>query len=114
VTDTPHAYLEKARRSLEEARAVARIDLFEATGRAAYLAAFHSAQALIVARTDKVAKTHSGVRSEFARLTRNDPRLDRKLSSFLVQAYNLKVVADDAVGSHTILVAHVIAFAGIV
>ncbi|MGA7197661.1 HEPN domain-containing protein [Roseiarcus sp.] len=93
------SYIEKAHQSLGEARAVARIELFEAAGRAAYLAAYHAAQALILARTDKIAKTHSGVRSEFARVAKEDPRIDRKLASFLAQAYNLKVIADYAVGS---------------
>ncbi len=103
MSDSPQAYLEKARRSLEEAHAVARIELFEAAGRAAYLAAYHAAQAVILARTDKVAKTHSGVRSEFARLAKDDPRLGRKLTSFLAQAYNLKVTADYAVESNLTL-----------
>jgi len=99
VSEPWRAYIGKARQSLVEARAVADIKLFEAAGRAAYLAAYHAAQALILARTDKVAKTHSGVRSEFARLGKDDPRIERKLASFLAQAYNLKVIADYAVGS---------------
>jgi len=78
---------------------VAGIGFFEAAGRAAYLAAYHTAQAFILTRTDKVAKTHSGVRSEFARIAKDDPRIERKLASFLAQAYNLKVVADYAFGS---------------
>lgn len=98
---TPEAgdYLKKAQQSLTEARAVAAIDLPEAAGRAAYLAAYHATQAFIFDRTGKIAKTHSGVRSEFARLTKNDPRIDRAFVSFLAQAYNLKAVADYAVGS---------------
>ena len=39
------AYLAKARQSLKEARVVAANDLPEAAGRAAYLAAYHAAQA---------------------------------------------------------------------
>ena len=38
----------------------------------------------------RIAKTHSGVRSEFARVAKEDPKIDRKLASFLAQAYNLK------------------------
>jgi uncharacterized protein (UPF0332 family) len=79
-------YLAKARQSLSEARAIANIELPEAAGRAAYLTAYHAAQAFIFARTDKVAKTHSGVRSEFARLAKDDPRIDRAFSTFLAQA----------------------------
>jgi uncharacterized protein (UPF0332 family) len=99
VSEPWRAYIEKARQSLHEARAVADIKLFEAAGRSAYLAADHAAQALILARTDKVAKTHSGVRSEFSRVAKDDPRIERRLASFLAQAYNLKVVADYAVGA---------------
>ena len=40
-------HLDKARQALEEARAIAGIELAEAAGRATYLAAFHAAQALI-------------------------------------------------------------------
>ena len=49
-------YLDKARQVLSEARAVAGIDLAEAAGRAAYLAAFHAAQGLIFERIGKVPK----------------------------------------------------------
>jgi uncharacterized protein (UPF0332 family) len=45
---------------------------YAAAGRAAYLAAFHAAQAIIMLRTNKVAKTHAGVRSEFARIARDE------------------------------------------
>jgi uncharacterized protein (UPF0332 family) len=82
VSDPWRAYIEKARQSLDEARAVADVKLFGAAGRSAYLAAFHAAQALILARTDKVAKTHSGVRSEFSRLAKDDPRLNASCPRF--------------------------------
>jgi uncharacterized protein (UPF0332 family) len=49
-------YLDKARQTLNEARAVIEIDLSEAAGRAAYLAAFHAAQALIFERIGKMPK----------------------------------------------------------
>jgi uncharacterized protein (UPF0332 family) len=58
-------YLEKARQALNEARAIAGIELAEAAGRAAYLAAFHAAQALIFERSGKVPKTHRGVHAQF-------------------------------------------------
>lgn len=101
--DAVEAYLAKARQSLLEARAVLEIDLAEAAGRAAYLAAFHAAQAYIVHATGKSAKTHSGVRIEFARLTHHHPVIDRSPTLFLAQAYNLKSIADYAIdGSVTI------------
>lgn len=67
------AFLAKARQSLTEARIVADNSLSEAAGRAAYLVAYHAAQALIFARTGKASKSHNGVRSEFARLARVNP-----------------------------------------
>jgi hypothetical protein len=51
----------------------------EDAGRNAYLAGFHAAQALIGERTGRDAKTHKGVHAQFARLTRNEPRLGREL-----------------------------------
>jgi uncharacterized protein (UPF0332 family) len=92
------AYLAKARQALKEARIVAANELPEAAGRAAYLAAFHAAQALIFERTGKTAKSHNGVRSEFARLAKNDPHIDPSFPSFLARAYNLKTTADYAIG----------------
>jgi uncharacterized protein (UPF0332 family) len=62
--------------------------------RAAYLAGFHAAQALILARTGRVTKSHSGLRNTFARLTRNDPAVDRRFTRFLAQGYAFKEIAD--------------------
>ena len=98
MTSASGLYLEKARQSLGEAHAISQIGLFESAGRAAYLAAHHAAQAFIFDRTGRIAKTHSGVRSEFARLAKDDPRIDRALLKFLGQAYNLKAIADYAIG----------------
>src|ERR1700757_3957150 len=63
----------------------------------------HAAQALIFDRTGKIAKTHSGVRSEFARLAKDDPCIDRAFPTFLAQAYRLKSVADYAVASDAVV-----------
>ena len=71
--------------------------------RAAYLAGFHAAQALISERTGRVAKSHSGVRSAFARLVRDDPRVDRSLVSFLGRAYRFKEVADYGTGPDAVV-----------
>jgi uncharacterized protein (UPF0332 family) len=46
-----------------------------------------------------VAKTHRGVRSEFARLAKAEPRIGRDLVTFLGTAYQFKMRADYAVGS---------------
>ena len=97
---TPEAtrYLEKARQCLSNARATRDIGLSNDAGRNAYLAAFHAAQAFIFTSTGKVAKTHSGVRSEFSRLAKEEPRLDKSFSNFLAHAYTLKEVADYEMG----------------
>ncbi|MGY2052033.1 HEPN domain-containing protein [Methylobacterium sp. JK268] len=92
------AYLAKARQSLNEAAIVAANGLVEAAGRAAYHAAYHAAQAYIFEISGRAAKTHNGVRSEFARLAREEPRIERSLSTFLARAYSLKEAADYAIG----------------
>jgi uncharacterized protein (UPF0332 family) len=63
-------------------------------GRAAYLAAFHAAQALIFERTGKVFNTPKGVNIEFLRLTKDDPRFPPEQRGFLSKAYDFKAVAD--------------------
>lgn len=55
-------------------------------------------QALISTRTGKDAKTHKGAHTEFARLTRNEPRLDAELRRFLPQSYDMKAIADYELG----------------
>ena len=97
---TPEAadYLDKARDDLDDARKVVAIGLAKVAARAAYYAAFHAAQAFIVERTGKIAKTHSGVRSEFARVARVTPEIDKAFSIFLAKAYMYKEIADYGVG----------------
>ena len=67
-------------------------------GRAAYLAGLHAAQALIFETTGQLRKRHSTVQSEFARLVRDDPRIDMELRAFLPRAYILKAIADYQTG----------------
>ena len=64
MTPEAMAYLEKARKCLSNAHASLGIGLSNDAGRSAYLAAFHTSQALIFERTGKAAKTHQGVQSE--------------------------------------------------
>ena len=92
------AYIAKARQSLKEASVLAVNDLADAAGRAAYLAAYHAAQAFVFDVTGKAAKTHNGVRSEFARLALDEPRIDRAFATFLARAYTLKENANYAIG----------------
>ena len=86
---TPEAkdYLDKARDDLDDARKIIAIPLAKIAARTAYYAAFHAAEAFIIERTGKVAKTHSGVRTEFARLLKDTPSVGKELLKFLGQAY---------------------------
>ena len=52
------AYVAKARQLLKEARIVAANELPGAAGRAAYLAAFHAAQAFVFDATGRAARWH--------------------------------------------------------
>ena len=101
MTPEAIAYLEKARKCLSNAHASLGIGLSNDAGRSAYLAAFHTSQALIFERTGKAAKTHQGVQSELHRLALNEPRIDKAFPPFLTQAYNLKAVADYETGANS-------------
>jgi uncharacterized protein (UPF0332 family) len=68
-------------------------------GREAYLAAFHAAQAIHFERTGKIAKTHRGLRAQFAAVARGEPSIDQPLSEFLGRAYELKSLSDYGTGS---------------
>lgn len=76
-------YLAKARATLADAQQIATLPLPHIAAREAYLAVFHAAEAYIFEHTGKVAKTHRGVRSEFARLAKHEPRIGRDLITFL-------------------------------
>jgi uncharacterized protein (UPF0332 family) len=70
------------------------VGLNDDAGRAAYLAAFHAAQAVVFERTGKATKSHRGVQSEFLRLTKDDPCFTAHQRIFRSQAYTFKAVAD--------------------
>ena len=92
-------YLTKARVTLADARRIAALPLPHIAAREAYLAVFHAAEAYIFQQTGRVARTHRGARSEFARLARAEPCIGRDLLVFLATAYQFKARADYAVGS---------------
>lgn len=94
TTEKAASHIRKAREILREARDLLHMEHAEAAGRQTYIAAFHAALAFIALRTGKEPKTHSGARSEFARLAKNDPLVDRSYTTFLAEAYKLKSVAD--------------------
>ncbi len=88
------AFLQKSAEFLEKAQSMLDHGWSDEAGRAAYLAGFHAAQALIFERSGRVLKTHSGVQTEFARLAKSDPAFATELRRFLSRSYNLKQVAD--------------------
>jgi len=62
--------------------------------RNAYYAAFHAAKALIFERTGVMHRRHGMVQSEFNRLARTEPTIDRALRTFLPTAYDFKRISD--------------------
>lgn len=103
---TPEAQncLRKARTYLRRANNwLKAIDEGDEAAWVAYLAGFHTAQALIVERTSKIAKTHRGLRSEFARLVVNEPQFDQSLTPFLGRGYRRKEAVDYDVSSDEIV-----------
>ena len=68
MTPEAEGHPDKARQSLIKAGGLLDVMHYsDEAARAAYLAAFHAAQALISERTGRIAKSHSGVRSAFCR-----------------------------------------------
>ncbi len=80
-----------------------RVGLTEDAGRAAYLAGYHAARALIFERNGSAAKTHRGAQSEFARLARNEPSIDDDLRRFLPRTYDLKAGCDYELGPDAVV-----------
>ena len=87
-------YLRRARIEIDEAEKTASVGLGKAAARAAYYAMFNVAEALIFDRNGKIAKTHAGVRNEFARLTMNASPPIRRLARVLNAAYGFKELGD--------------------
>jgi uncharacterized protein (UPF0332 family) len=87
-------YLQRAEAVLAEARQIAGIGLASAAARSAYYAAFHAAEAYILEKTGRIAKTHSGVRAEFSRLAKDDKLIAASMPAFLRKAYRYKEIGD--------------------
>lgn len=98
MTSETDLFLAKACDLLTQGHAMLAIDLWDAAGRTAYLAAFHAAQAFIFVRSGRIMKSHHGVHTEFLRLSRTDQAISAELRQFLSQAYNLKSIADYETG----------------
>ncbi len=97
------AFLERARDLVARAPALLADGYVEEAARAAYMAGFHAAQAMLFEREDRVFKTHGGVQSEFHKAVRNDPRFDADLRGFLARTYQLKATADYGTGPDAIV-----------
>ena len=91
-------HLDKARECLARATIILDAGVGEDAGRDAYLAGFHAAQAMILARSGKIVRAHRGIHRLFSQLAKNEPLL-REFSRFLSQAYNLKDIADYELGA---------------
>jgi len=98
VTPEGGRFLHNAENHLERGHTMLGVHLNDDAARAAYLAAFHAAQAVILVRSGRVVKTHRGVQNEFLRLTKDDPLFTPDQRIFLSQAYNFKAVADYETG----------------
>jgi len=94
VTPEAAQSLDIARQHLAAADASLGIPIAFVAAREAYLAGYHAAMAYVLEMTGKAAKTHSGLRSEFARLARSETRIDQRFVGFLARAYTLKSAAD--------------------
>lgn len=98
MTPEVSEHLDKAEECLQRARVILNAGIGEDAGRNAYFAAFHAAQALILSRRHRVARTHRGVQAAFRELVVNDPALC-DLSAFLSRTYELKATADYETGA---------------
>ena len=89
---TPEAarFLQNADDHLERGQTMLVSGLNHDAARAAYLAAFHAAQAIIFERTGKVFKSHKGVNVEFLRLTKNDPHFTQSSGGSFPERTNSK------------------------
>jgi HEPN domain len=82
VTPQAERFLHNADDHLGRGQAMIAARLNDDAGRAAYLAAFHAAQAIIFERTGKVYKSHKGVNIEFLRLTKDNPHFSPSSVAF--------------------------------
>lgn len=60
--------LRKAREAIADAETIHSTSVYRVAAREAYVAAFHAAEAYIFERSERVAKTHRGLRTLFSQL----------------------------------------------
>lgn len=93
------AYLASAGEALADAQRILAIGIARQAARLACYAQFHAAQALIFEHTDRIAKTHRGVQSQFHMLAKADPAIDPRLAGDFSAAYHFKQAADYETGA---------------
>ncbi len=98
MTPEVAAYLDKAAEDLADARKIAAIPLPKVAARSAYYVAFHAAEALLLARTGRIAKTHTGLRSALSQVFPGDSGENREMLTFLARAYKFKELSDYGIG----------------
>jgi uncharacterized protein (UPF0332 family) len=91
-------FLAKARECLTAARTILAISIPGVADKEGYLASYHAAHAFVFESTGKAVKTHSGLRTAYARAAHEEPRLDPAFSRLLSRAYKFKEVADYGIG----------------
>jgi uncharacterized protein (UPF0332 family) len=96
-------YLAKAHATLAGAQQIATLPLPHIAAREAYLAVFHAAEAYIFEHTGKVAKTHCGVRSEFARLAKAKAMSDTNMDMPFFDKMATKLLASELILNSLIL-----------
>jgi len=96
-------YLDKAREDLKDGQAILAIGLAKVAARSAYYAGFHAAEAILSEYTGKIAKTHSGLRTELALLGKTELAIDKTFPSFLAKAYKYKEVSDYSIGPDAVI-----------
>ncbi len=96
-------YMDQAFEDLGDARKIVSLGISKVAARSAYYAAFHAAEAYIFQKSGRAVKSHSGVRTEFYRLAKDDPNIDPALTVFLGRAYRYKEISDYRVGSGTVV-----------
>ncbi len=94
-------YLAKSRECLAAAYTINAFPLPQVAAKEAYLAVYHAAHAFVFESTGKAVKSHKGMRSKFAEVTKGDARFDRTLTSLLARAYKFKEDADYGVGARS-------------
>jgi uncharacterized protein (UPF0332 family) len=88
------AFLAAADEALSDANTILKVKIPRQAARLAYYAQFHTAQALIFERLERIAKTHKGVDREFHKIAKSEPTFATGFAALLTKAYNYKEHAD--------------------